>query len=201
MDIGASKTDQLRCSQARLGGETEERVVSPPGPGRPIRGGKQCADFRLGQEGHESSVEALGRDGENALDGAPRTDPDEWNCRIRLLPRVIDGESHARPGMKDLRFWEKRVGDLRHPLPDHPRPLATPAQLPMPEDNDVVAKRGQRQAVGRHGVIGEIAADDLCQPFSRLGDWPMPAPSQRLLRSGTTPPLRGPLAISLPKRR
>ena len=50
MDIGTAKADQLRCSQARLGSETEERVVSPPGPGRPIGGGKQCADFRLGQE-------------------------------------------------------------------------------------------------------------------------------------------------------
>jgi hypothetical protein len=58
MDIGTSKADQLRCSQARLGGETEKRVVSPPGPGRPIGGGKQRADFWLGQEGHEPSVEA-----------------------------------------------------------------------------------------------------------------------------------------------
>jgi hypothetical protein len=41
MDIGTSKADQLRCSQARLGGEAEERVVSPPGPGRPIGSGKQ----------------------------------------------------------------------------------------------------------------------------------------------------------------
>ena len=70
MDIGTSKADQLRCSQARLRGETEERVVSPPGPGRPIGRRKQRTDFRLGQEGHEPSVEALGRDGENALDEA-----------------------------------------------------------------------------------------------------------------------------------
>jgi hypothetical protein len=68
MDIGTSKADQLRCSQARLGGEAEERVVSPPGPGRPIGSGKQRSDFRLSQEGHEPSVEALGRDGKNALD-------------------------------------------------------------------------------------------------------------------------------------
>jgi hypothetical protein len=68
MDIGTSKPDQFRCPQARLCGETEERVVSSPGPGRPIRGGQQCADFRLGQEGHEPSVEAFGRYSENALD-------------------------------------------------------------------------------------------------------------------------------------
>ena len=40
MDISTSKADQLRCSQARLGSETEECVVSPSGPGRPIGGGK-----------------------------------------------------------------------------------------------------------------------------------------------------------------
>jgi hypothetical protein len=68
MDIGTSKADQLRCAQTRLSGEAEECVVSPPGPRRAIGGGKQRADFRLGQEGHEPSVEALGRDGENARD-------------------------------------------------------------------------------------------------------------------------------------
>jgi hypothetical protein len=34
---GTSKADHLRCSQAGLGGETEERVVSPAG-GRRDRG-------------------------------------------------------------------------------------------------------------------------------------------------------------------
>jgi hypothetical protein len=32
MDIGTSKADQLRCSQARLRGETEERVVTSVAP-------------------------------------------------------------------------------------------------------------------------------------------------------------------------
>jgi hypothetical protein len=49
MDIGTSKADQLQCPQAGLSGETEERVVSPSSPGRPIGGGKQRADFGLGQ--------------------------------------------------------------------------------------------------------------------------------------------------------
>src|ERR1700680_5024182 len=40
MDIGTLKADQLRRSQARLGGETEERVVSPAGQRREIGGGK-----------------------------------------------------------------------------------------------------------------------------------------------------------------
>jgi hypothetical protein len=43
-------------------------MVSPAGPRREIGGGKQRADFQLGQEGYEPSVKALGRDGENTRD-------------------------------------------------------------------------------------------------------------------------------------
>ena len=50
---------------------------------------------------------------------APRTDPSEPNSGTRLLPRVSDGEAHARPGMKDLRLREKLVGQFRHPRPHH----------------------------------------------------------------------------------
>ena len=60
MDIGTLKAYQLRCSQARLGGETEERVVSPAGPRREIGGGKQRADFRLDQEGTSLLSKRLG---------------------------------------------------------------------------------------------------------------------------------------------
>ena len=59
MDIGAAKADQFRCPKAGLGSEAEQCVVAPPGPLRPIGRGKQRVDFRLGQEGHEPSVEAL----------------------------------------------------------------------------------------------------------------------------------------------
>ena len=34
----------------------------------------------------------------------PRTDPDEPNSNIRLLPRVFDGEALVGPGMKDARL-------------------------------------------------------------------------------------------------
>ena len=43
-------------------------MVAPPGPSRPIGRGKQCVEFRFGQEGNEPSVEALGRNGKHALD-------------------------------------------------------------------------------------------------------------------------------------
>ena len=68
MDIGAAKADQFGRPQAGLGGKTEQCVVAPPGPGRPIGRGEQGVDFRLGQEGHEPSVEALWRNGKNTLD-------------------------------------------------------------------------------------------------------------------------------------
>jgi hypothetical protein len=45
---------------------------------------------------------------------APRTDPDVQLSRIRLPPRVCDGKAIARPGMKDARFWEPVVRQLRH---------------------------------------------------------------------------------------
>src|SRR5208283_890069 len=62
--------------------------------------------------------------------------------RTRLLPRVSDGKPHARPGMQDTGHREKFVGQLRHPRPTHARPLAAPALLPIPEDKDMVTKRG-----------------------------------------------------------
>ena len=51
----------------------------------------------------------------------------------------------------------------------------------MPENEDVVSKRAQRRAVGRHGVVGEISGDDLPEPFPSFGNWPVHSPSQRLL--------------------
>ena len=35
----------------------------------------------------------------------------------------------------------------------------------MPKNFDVISKRGQRQAIGRHGVVGEVTCDDLSKPF------------------------------------
>ena len=51
----------------------------------------------------------------------------------------------------------------------------------MPENEDVVSKRAQRRAVGRHGVVSEIAGDDLREPFPGFRNWPVHSPSQRLL--------------------
>jgi hypothetical protein len=51
----------------------------------------------------------------------------------------------------------------------------------MPKNEHVVAKRTHRQTIGRHGVIGEIARDDMSKPFPRFRDGPVYASSQRFL--------------------
>src|ERR1700687_5546780 len=51
----------------------------------------------------------------------------------------------------------------------------------MPENEDVVSKRAQRRAVGRHGVVSEIAGDDLAEPFPGLRDRHVPSLSQPFL--------------------
>src|SRR3984893_9504057 len=51
----------------------------------------------------------------------------------------------------------------------------------MPKNCDVISERGQCQAIGWHGVIGEIASDDLSKPFPCFRDWPVCSLSQRFL--------------------
>jgi len=63
MDVGAAQPDQFGGPKARLGIEVEQCRVASSGPGRPIRRGQQGIDFRLGQIGHEPSLEALRRNG------------------------------------------------------------------------------------------------------------------------------------------
>src|SRR5215467_11682785 len=55
----------------------------------------------------------------------PRTEPYVRLSRIRLPPRVGDGEAIARPRMEDDRFRKPVVHQLRHPRPCHPILLAT----------------------------------------------------------------------------
>ena|SRR5580704_513554 len=43
----------------------------------------------------------------------------------------------------------------------------------MPKMFDVISKRGQRQAIGRHGMIGKIAIDDLSKPLPWFRDRPV----------------------------
>src|SRR4051794_28464355 len=83
--------------------------------------------------------------------------------------------------MQDSWQGEELVSQFRHSPPQHSCSLAARANPPMPENEDVVSKRAQRRAVGRHGVVGEISGDDLPEPFPSFGNWPVHSPSQRLL--------------------
>src|ERR1700730_15803351 len=51
----------------------------------------------------------------------------------------------------------------------------------MPKMFDVISKRGQRQAIGRHGMIGKIASDDLSKPLPCFRDRPVCSSLQRFL--------------------
>ena len=96
--------------------------------------------------------------------------------------------------MKDLRLGEELVGQFRHPRPCQSRSLTAPAQPTMPEGDDMISECGQRQAVGWHGVIGEIARDDLGKPF--------PFSGRRGRGAATAPPEAWPqMTTSLPAAR
>src|SRR5215469_14990128 len=111
----------------------------------------------------------------------PRTEPYGRLSRIRLPPWVCDGEAITRPGMKDIRFREPVVHQLRHPFPRYPILLAAPPQRAPPEVGDMVSEDFHRLSVGRHCVVVEVASDDPPQPFPLFGDRPVHAPSQRVL--------------------
>ena len=83
--------------------------------------------------------------------------------------------------MKDLRRREELIRQFCHLRPYQSCSLATPTELPMPKNCDVMSERGQRQAIGRHGVIGEIASDDLSKPFPCFRDGPVCSSLQRFL--------------------
>jgi hypothetical protein len=68
--------------------------------------------------------------------GTPRTDPDEPDSSIRLLPWVFDGEALLGPGMKDTRRGKPAVGQFRHPIPREAILLAAPPERSTPEVTD-----------------------------------------------------------------
>src|SRR3954451_231179 len=101
---------------------------------------------------------------------SPRTDPDVPNSGIRLLPWVFDGETLARPGVKDLGSGEIVVGQLLDPLPGRVVLLAAVPKRAPPEVGDLVPEGRECPDVGGHRMVGEVAGDDLFQPFPLLGD-------------------------------
>ena len=94
---------------------------------------------------------------------------------------MFDGKSLVRPGMKDARFGEPVVGQLRHRLPCRAIFLTAPLERAPPEIGDMVTERRDGSPVGRHRVVVEEPGDDLLEPSALLGGGVMHAPAQFLL--------------------
>src|SRR5262249_15355162 len=84
-------------------------------------------------------------------------------------PSVIDDEALAGPGMKDVRFREPLVDQLLYPFPRDAIPLAAPPEHAKPEMGDVVMEPCKCATIRRHGMIVEVACNDLLQPLSLFG--------------------------------
>src|SRR5690242_7100892 len=112
---------------------------------------------------------------------SPRTDPSVPNSGTRLLPRVLDGKAHVWPGMKDPGRGEIIVGYLQDPFSRRPVLLTAAPKRAPPQVDDMVAERCECLTVGRHCVVGEVAGDDLLQPFPLLGDRLLHPPLELLL--------------------
>ena len=77
--------------------------------------------------------------------------------------------------MKDERFGDPIVGQPHNPLPRRAIFLTAPPERSLPKFGDIEAECGQRLIVGRHGMIVEVAFDDLSQPFPLDRDRLVPA--------------------------
>src|ERR1700736_307538 len=93
---------------------------------------------------------------------------------------LTTGVLSIRPWMKDERFGEPVFGQPRDPLPSRTIVLTAPPERSLPEFGDQEAERNKRLTVGRHGVIVEVALDDLSQPFSLDRNRLMHPPTQPL---------------------
>src|SRR5258707_12484139 len=76
-----------------------------------------------------------------------------------------DGEAYSWPWMKGIRFREPIFGQLRDLLPRRAVFLTASPERSLPEFGDEEAECSQRLIVGRHGMVVEVALDDLSQPF------------------------------------
>ena len=90
----------------------------------------------------------------------PRTDPDEPNSSIRLLPWVFDGEALIGPGMKGARSGKPVVGKFRHPIPRETVLLAAAPERSTPEVGHVMSERRERPTICGYHIVSEMAGND-----------------------------------------
>src|SRR5262249_10557650 len=68
VDVADGEPGELGNAQPGLGGEQDQRVVAPPGPGGAVRGGEQRGQLGLGEPGDQRLVIPLGRKGQDPRD-------------------------------------------------------------------------------------------------------------------------------------
>src|SRR5215472_10649935 len=83
--------------------------------------------------------------------------------------------------MKDVRFGEPVVGELRNAVPGGTVPLAASSERASPEVGHVLPERRERPTIGRNRVVHEVSSYDLPQPFPLFRDGLVPASPQLLL--------------------
>src|SRR5437762_1065204 len=79
------------------------------------------------------------------------------------------GITRTRPGVKGARLRKPVVGQSLDPFPREAIFLASTPERAQPVLDHMVAESADSQSVGRHGMIGKVAPDDLRQPTSLLG--------------------------------
>src|SRR5882757_1994901 len=82
--------------------------------------------------------------------------------------------------MKDALDWKPA---LREAIDEGPRGLVTltpAAQRAQPVPENDTTKLAHCSAVGRHGVIGEVATHDLPEPEALLAQWCVPMLPERI---------------------
>src|SRR5262249_36751696 len=72
--------------------------------------------------------------------------------------------------MKDSWFRKPVVGQLRHLLPCNPSFMTPLLERAAPQVSDVVAEHVQCPGICMHGMVVEVALDDIPQPFPLRGD-------------------------------
>src|ERR1700730_11934323 len=97
---------------------------------------------------------------------------------------MIDREPRAGPWVQDTWPGQPLSFELCHQVPRNGRPLAALPKRAKPELADHVPERAQGCAVGRHGVIGEVAAHDAPKPGALFRNGSMEAAAQLLLDRG-----------------
>src|SRR5215471_20561709 len=82
-----------------------------------------------------------------------------------------DGKANVWPWMKDLGLREEVIGQPLHALPREAVLLTAAPQRAQAEALNMIAEGAECREIGRHGMVGEVAPNDLRQPTPLFGDF------------------------------